>query len=288
MSEAKDENSGVADRTKAAAKSAAEVLYGGGTSVERTFALDVNLIDRNPFQPRRYFDPEKILALGENLKEVGQIQPIAVQAQPTGRYILISGERRWRGCIAVGLSEIVAINKDGDLAELAFYENNEREDLHVIEEALFYQTMQRERDYTQRDLVRMSKKPQAEINRLLSLLKLPEEWQEEAMRLDISKSALVEVATAAEEDRAALWERAKTGEPIASLRRARQAGGVAKTPAPLSGRKLLVSVGKTSKRMGELISTVEAENTPLEEEDRRSLQELRDRISKLLGDEIVA
>ena len=60
--------------------------------------LAVSEIDNNPYQPRRYFDEEQLVALSQSLKQHDLLQPIVVR--PKGaRYELISGERRLRAAI---------------------------------------------------------------------------------------------------------------------------------------------------------------------------------------------
>lgn len=66
------------------------------TMSEGTLYLDPDLIDADPDQPRREFDPAGIRELMESIAAVGLIEPLVVVPAPSGRYRLVAGERRLR------------------------------------------------------------------------------------------------------------------------------------------------------------------------------------------------
>ena len=110
--------------------------------------IKVSLIKSNPFQPRRYFDEEKLNLLADSIKEHGLIQPITV-AEINGEYVLIAGERRLRAHIIAAL-EYIETNllyniDDNKLRELSLIENLQREDLSIIEEAVSYKKLQEDK-----------------------------------------------------------------------------------------------------------------------------------------------
>jgi ParB family chromosome partitioning protein len=75
------------------------------------------------------------------------IQPITVSKLASGKYRLISGERRWRATKMAGLKDIPAYVRhanDSQLLELALLENLQREDLNAMEIALSYKRMMEE------------------------------------------------------------------------------------------------------------------------------------------------
>lgn len=105
-------------------------------------------ITPNPQQPRRVFDEDALLSLGQSIKARGLIQPIIVEEAEPEHYILHDGERRWRATQLAGLHEIKAIivpslNGHSDQSRLlrAFVANVQRADLNPIEEALALQSM---------------------------------------------------------------------------------------------------------------------------------------------------
>ena len=138
--------------------------------------IDINLIDRNPGQPRREFDEEALRELADSISEIGIIQPITVRERENGRYQIISGERRWRASQLVGLSSIPAyIRKasDEEVLEMGIIENIQRTDLNSIEIALGYQHLIDEYGLTQEKLSERVGKKRATVANYLRLLKLP-------------------------------------------------------------------------------------------------------------------
>ncbi len=71
--------------------------------------IKVSNIIPDPNQPRKYFNAEKIKTLKNSIKSYGVINPIIVQQQSTGKYLVIDGERRYRSAIELGLESLPAI-----------------------------------------------------------------------------------------------------------------------------------------------------------------------------------
>ncbi|MDE1715275.1 ParB/RepB/Spo0J family partition protein (plasmid) [Chromobacterium amazonense] len=93
--------------------------------------LDLDLIDPNPYQPRRSFPLQELNALASSIAETGLLQPVTVRKYE-GRYQLIAGERRLRAHELLGKTSIEAIvvpSEDADLAVFALAENIDRQDL---------------------------------------------------------------------------------------------------------------------------------------------------------------
>jgi ParB family chromosome partitioning protein len=114
---------------------------GGVTHV----ALD--LIQRNPRQPREKFDLEELENLAASIREHGVIQPLIVSPSNNGIYILIAGERRLQASRKAGLRTVPVVMRhatDQQLLELALIENVQRADLNPIEEAEAYQHLAKE------------------------------------------------------------------------------------------------------------------------------------------------
>lgn len=99
--------------------------------------IEISLIDNNPDQPRKNFDPTAIRELATSIKEYGVIQPIILKKNGD-RYIIVAGERRFRASKLAGLKVIPAIVRDyteNQVKEIALLENIQREDLNPIETA---------------------------------------------------------------------------------------------------------------------------------------------------------
>jgi ParB family chromosome partitioning protein len=140
--------------------------------------LPVELIEPNPSQPRRGFDEDALVALGESLKERGVLQPVLVRPVPGGTYELIAGERRWRAARLVDLETIPAVVRPDDDAaslELALIENMAREDLNPLEEARACAALVEELGLTREEVGRRVGRSRVAISNLLRLLDLPDE-----------------------------------------------------------------------------------------------------------------
>src|SRR5215211_2789878 len=107
----------------------------------------VDLIQRNPRQPREKFDREELENLATSIREHGIIQPLIVTPGKNGIYILVAGERRLQASRKAGLKTVPVVIRhatDQQLLELALIENVQRADLNAIEEAEAYQNLARE------------------------------------------------------------------------------------------------------------------------------------------------
>ena len=142
-------------------------------------SISISNLVANKFQPRTYFDKEKIEELAQSIKQNGLIQPIIVRPHSEeGVYEIIAGERRCMAAQNAGLHEVpVVVLKINDVQalELAIVENIQREDLNVIEEAKGYDRLMNEFSYDHEKLADFMGKSRSHISNTLRLLTLPEE-----------------------------------------------------------------------------------------------------------------
>lgn len=159
----------------AGAENAAESAAAVDNS-QKIIEIDVNLVDPNPFQPRKSFNDDELLELAETIEKHGLIQPIAVR-KVGDRYQIISGERRTRATKLAGLATIKAQvyeNLDDKImGEWALIENIQRVDLNPVEVAQSYQQLIELHGYTHDDLAKTVGKSRSAITNALRLLKLP-------------------------------------------------------------------------------------------------------------------
>ena len=142
--------------------------------------IPVDTIDANPKQPRRDFDETALNELADSIKTHDIIQPITVTKMPSGRFRLISGERRLRASKIAGFTDIPAYirqTNDQQLLELALLENLQREDLNSMDVALSYKRMMEELDFTQEQVAERMSKDLSTIANFIRLLKLPPDIQ---------------------------------------------------------------------------------------------------------------
>ena len=143
----------------------------------RIETLPLREVEPDPGQPRKTFDDETLAELSASIAEHGLLQPIAVRPKPSGGYLIVAGERRWRASRMAGLTEVPVIVKDvtdEQAMELALVENLQREDLDPVEEATGIRELMTRCDLTQEQAARKLGKSRSALANSLRLLSLPE------------------------------------------------------------------------------------------------------------------
>ena len=143
--------------------------------------LLIDEISPNRFQPRKYFDDDKLEELVKSISENGILQPVVVQKSVNG-YELVVGERRWRASKKAGLKKIPAVIRevsDAQALELAIIENIHRQDLNPIEEAEAYARLADNFALNQEMIAKKVGKSRTAVANILRLLKLPRSIKED-------------------------------------------------------------------------------------------------------------
>ncbi len=139
--------------------------------------LDVNVIQANPFQPRKHFDEVEIADLADSFRAHGVLSPLVVR-QAGDRYEVVAGERRLRAAQAAGWEQVPVLIKELDdrqTAEIAIVENVQRKDLNAIEKANSFQEYLKQYDCTQEELAKRIQLDRSTVANLIRLLELPEQ-----------------------------------------------------------------------------------------------------------------
>ena len=147
------------------------------TDNDKIIEIPLEEIKKNPYQPRTYFNEEKLNELKDSIEKNGLLQPIIVKKAIKGYYI-IAGERRYRAFELLGKKEIPAIIKemtDEEMMIFAVLENLQREDLSALEESESYKNLMDKMSLTQEELATKLGKSRPYIANSLRLLKLPTE-----------------------------------------------------------------------------------------------------------------
>jgi len=154
----------------------------GGTVQEIVKSVKMDKIVAGIYQPRSFFDEEKLANLSTSIATNGVIQPIIVRRADNTKdfYEIIAGERRYRAAKMAGLTEIPAIIKDvsnNKALEFAIIENIQRDDLSAVEEARGYKQLLDEFGYTQEKVANKLGKSRSYVANIVRLLTLPKEVQ---------------------------------------------------------------------------------------------------------------
>ncbi len=144
--------------------------------------LPIDQVEPDPAQPRRTFDDEALGELRDSIARHGVLQPLIVRedgllADRRTRYIIIAGERRWRGAQAAGLTDVPAVVRDiapdqdaHEIRVVQLIENLQREDLNPVEEAESLRDLRALRGLSIRDLAGLIGRAPNYVQRRLDLL----------------------------------------------------------------------------------------------------------------------
>lgn len=138
----------------------------------------IELLRRNPDQPRRRFDEAELAELASSIASKGVLQPILVRpaADAPGEWQIVAGERRWRAAQAAGLHAVPILVRelsDAEVLEIGIVENVQRADLDALEEAQGYDALIQRFGHTQAEVAQVVGKSRAYITNALRLLALP-------------------------------------------------------------------------------------------------------------------
>lgn len=156
--------------------------------------IPIDLIDRDPHQPRTDFDETTLAELARSIATVGLIQPIVVRPNED-RYTVLVGERRWRAAKIAGLIEVSALVRDITdplaILRMQIEENQAREELSLWEEATAVASALATHNISATELAARWGWHKTKISRLLTIAKL------EGPRATLVRAGLVEDQNAA-------------------------------------------------------------------------------------------
>ncbi len=180
--------------------------YQGSSRIKDALAIELDRIVPDPDQPRKEFEPGALEALAGSLRDRGQLQPVRVRwSADAGRWVIVSGERRWRAARMAGLANLACIEAKGEMTpgeilEDQLVENCIREDLKPIEQARAFRALLDTRGCSARQLAESLRISHQAVGRALSLLTLPEELQQQVDAGVVPASAAAEVAKVKDDD----------------------------------------------------------------------------------------
>ncbi len=141
--------------------------------------IPLDLIDQNPYQPRKNFDEDELASLSASVRTHGILQPLVVR-QVGDHFQLVAGERRLRAARDVGLNKVpvrVVDFNDQEVLEAALIENIQRTDLNPIEKAEGFKDYLHRFSMNHEQLAQRLGLARSTITNLVNLLELPAEIQ---------------------------------------------------------------------------------------------------------------
>jgi ParB family chromosome partitioning protein len=172
----------------------------GRTRARDAGHMEIDRIVPDPDQPRKEFSDDAIDRLSASLLKHGQLMPIRVRWNAEiGKWVVISGERRYRAAMKAGLKTVACVFADNGLSpseilQEQIVENLLREDLKPIEQARAYRQLMDLHGWTAKELAGELQVSQGAVSKSLSLLTLPIELQEQVDDGSIPATAAYEVA----------------------------------------------------------------------------------------------
>jgi ParB family chromosome partitioning protein len=154
----------------------------------------------DPSQPRRTFDDGEMQELAASLRDVGQREPIRVRWDgKQDRWVIVTGERRWRAAQSVGLPTMIAVVEGDDLPSdrllhLQVVENEVRAALTAVDAGRAYQTLMAQWQCNQKELAARLNISESKVSRALQSLDLPVEVQKEIAQCNRGGMAAVKQA----------------------------------------------------------------------------------------------
>lgn len=177
------ESIGLRTKTDVASLSPVPSVKDQGRQPLRTYGkVDLNMVTPDPAQPRKEFTQESLEQLAKSIAKK-QLQPITVRwSAEIKRWLIVSGERRYRASKLAGLKTIDCHFEqrdlsDSELLEQQLVENLLRENLKPIEQAKAFKTLMDSNGWTGIQLAKSLSVSQAAVSRALSLLDLPDDIQ---------------------------------------------------------------------------------------------------------------
>ena len=158
---------------------------GGTPNIPRRgrILVDIESITPDPANERKTF--RGIEELAETIKQVGLIESPTVIALKDGRYMLTTGERRWRAAKLAGLKRINVVASDPEEERKrrlkSLVSNIQREDLGAIELANALRDTKDDNPEikTNRDLASFIGKSEQWIGEMLKVLSIPKPLQQQ-------------------------------------------------------------------------------------------------------------
>lgn len=215
-----DESMGLRRNGRAAQLSPVSSAKDVGRRPLRTFgSVEVDRISPDPKQPRVEFDEGEIERLAGSIRSHGQLHPIRVRWEEANeKWIIVTGERRWRATKAAGLPTIDCYFIDGqvtqaELREQQLVENLLRTDLKPLEEAKGYQSLMELNGWNGKQVAQALRVTTSRVSRSLALLDLPEEIQQQVDSGTIPKTSAYEISKLDDSDQqTTLASKAASGE----------------------------------------------------------------------------
>jgi ParB family chromosome partitioning protein len=157
--------------------------------------VEISRLSPNPDQPREHTGD--LSGLKDSIREKGIIEPLVIK-RAGKHYVIISGERRYRAALELGLEKLPCIIRESDqqdTLEVALIENLQRKDLTPFEEAEGLSQLASKFNLSHEEISKKIGKSRTSVTETLSLSAIPEDIRTLCLNHGITaKSMLLQIA----------------------------------------------------------------------------------------------
>jgi len=178
----------------------------GRRPLRKVGTIEIDRVAPDPDQPRSEFADEAIERLAQSIREKGQLLPIHVRwSDELAKWIIVTGERRWRATLHAGLPTIDCYFQEAPLSpseilEQQLVENLLREDLKPIEQARAFAGLMKLNRWNGKQVADALRVPASSVSRALALLRLSEPIQQQVDAGRISARAAYQISRITDEN----------------------------------------------------------------------------------------
>lgn len=168
--------------------------------------LQLDTIDPSPTNPRRSMGERELEELAASIRERGLLSPILVRRQnSSSRYVIIAGHRRYAAHQRIGAREILALvvddRYDARQADIdAVIENLQRADVSAVDAGHAYRRILDIEKISQNELARRLGVSPGHVSKMLAVLELPEDVQEQIRTGAVSYETALDKRAAASQE----------------------------------------------------------------------------------------
>lgn len=193
-------------KTKAAVKTVQTVEAKGEvkpvSTSERFDLVSVEQLVPSPTVPqgerRKRLNDPKLDELAESIRQEGIIEPLIVRPNGSpGKFEIVCGERRWLASQKAGLEKVLCIVRDltdEQVLKIQLDENLHRQDVHPLDEAVWYEHLQQSLGHDQEELALRFGKTKKYIAGRLKLNNLIEEAKAKLATDELPVGHAIEIA----------------------------------------------------------------------------------------------
>ncbi len=155
----------------------------GRRPLRKVGSVEIGRVFPDPHQPRADFGDDALDRLSASIRQKGQLLPIHVRWSPEPeKWVIVSGERRWRATRQAGLPTIDCFFHEetlspSEILEQQLVENLLREDLKPVEQAKAFASLMELNGWNGKQVAAALRIPASTVSRALGLLRLPDDIQ---------------------------------------------------------------------------------------------------------------